>query len=172
MLLTILVCSMQLMTHFCCSRSVWYMACLNFLFELTLVLQYNFILYWLVIHAYLGDEIKNDFWKNFFMYVVHINPSVSILILAKTTGLRVIRAHWVVLIPVHLCYDYVNYFATLYILKKPLYWFVTWEGIDSILICIVILLWQCLCWTLTADKFYPEVKATSKSKKSPKTKSK
>ena len=157
MILTFLTCLMQLCLHskqVSGSARVWLLGVTNFSFELSLILSYNFLIYWLVIHAYRDAKIRENLLFDFWMHIVHINPVISLLILAKTTRLRVVKEHWVVLLPVTLFYDFINYGVTVYILKKPLYWFVTWEGLDSVAICAAILAWQCLSWIYTAKWFF------------------
>ena len=135
----------------------------NFSFELSLILSYNFLVYWLVIHAYRDEKIRENSWFDFWMHIVHIMPCISLWILAKTTRLRVIQEHWVVLIPVLLVYDFINYAVAIYVLKKPLYWFVTWEGPDSILIIAALFVWQCYSWIYTAKWFFDPVSKSTKS---------
>ena len=79
---------------------------------------------------------------HFWMYLVHICPFISLILIGYTTpNLKVFPSHWVILIPLHILYDFVNYGVTVHILGKPLYWFVTWQGPESFAICTLILVW-------------------------------
>ena len=102
------------------------------------MLSYCFLIYWFVIHAYRSDAIRATIWTELYALTVHIFPTVSLLLIYSTMEIRVVNSQWIWLIPVHIIYDIVNCGFTK-LKGEPMYWFLTWEDYDSLIVCVAVI---------------------------------
>ena len=131
----------------------WKLAFLHLLFSVSLISSYCFLLYWILLHSSITERYQNNFWIILYMYLVHTLPSISLFLIYITTEIRVLKRQWVIMLPLHCVYDYVNYVGTK-ALGRPIYWFLTWNNnynyIDCFAVCAAVTTFQCVGWIITA----------------------
>ena len=81
------------------------------------------------------EYFKDDYRKVLHMYLVHIFPAISVVIMFLTTDLQMTPSHFKGFIPIGLIYSIINYWATIRN-GEPVYSFLTWEDYKTPLILV------------------------------------
>ena len=115
------------------------------------MLNYTILfVYWPVIHADFMVKYEDSPVTIVHMYLVHIFPTISLLIVYCTTERILIKAsHSKVVVPLMIVYSYLNY-AEVKRRGEPIYWFLTWEDWTSPAIALVVGLLLIGLWGGTA----------------------
>ena len=94
--------------------------------------------YWSLVHKHaMIKHPENP--ERFQMYLLHINPTISWLLLWLSSEVRMVDWHCLILVPCGLVYMAVNFLATK-MRDRPLYPFMTWESIPgTLLICFALM---------------------------------
>ncbi len=74
---------------------------------------------------------------HFHMKAIHSIPFLALFLNLYISRFVFISSHYKYVVVVGFCYSWANYFGTLY-RKSPLYPFLTWEGVDSLFVCLLI----------------------------------
>ena len=94
-----------------------------------------FTVYWSVIHSEIIHKYEG--WRKFNFYLVHITPLVGIVFTRMTTSIYVNPGHWKLFVPVSLIYAAINFMETKRS-GKAVYWFLTWEDHNSVIIILAL----------------------------------
>ena len=121
---------------------------LHIIMEFAMILNLiTFIIYWGVIHSVSISRFSG--WAYIHMYTVHTFPTLAYFLNFRCTDFQLVAGHWKMFLPLSVVYSTINYFETKS-RGSPLYWFLTWEDHNTVLILVALQVIFSLLWVALA----------------------